>query len=152
VHSGASESAEAREALPNTDVSRCELAPSLSWRLRVSATDKNDLGKDATIGRTCYHARVHMAILRVCDMCALDAPDRSALTVRHDLLLMDSFALCLYDTRSVVVYVHEGPQEMTSYDVMAGRLLYGKRGVMPRGVVYLNCTKVALRPQSQLGL
>jgi Chromo (CHRromatin Organisation MOdifier) domain len=47
VHSGASESAEAREALPNTDVSRCELAPLLSWRLRVSATDENDSGEEA---------------------------------------------------------------------------------------------------------
>jgi hypothetical protein len=62
------------------------------------------------------------------------------------------YALCLYDTRCVVVYVRVGPQEMTSYDVMAGQLLYGEGSVMPRGVVYLNCTKVALRLQSQLGL
>jgi hypothetical protein len=116
-------------------------------------------GGDATIGRACYHARIHMAILRVCDMRTLDAADRSALTVRRDLLFMDSFALCLYDTRCVctktrcvVAYVRIGPQEMTSYDVMAGRLLYSEGGVMPRGVAYLNCTKVALRPQSQLGL
>jgi hypothetical protein len=103
--------------------------------------------------------RVHMAILRVRDMCALDAVDRSALTVRHDLLFMDSFALCfvryalcLYETRCVVAYVRVGLQEMTSCDVMAGRLLYSEGGVMPQGVVYLNCTKVALRLQSQLGL
>jgi hypothetical protein len=56
-----------------------------------------------------------MAILRVRDMCALDAADRSALAVRHDLLFMDSFALCLYDTRyawydtrCVVAYVRVG--------------------------------------------
>jgi hypothetical protein len=116
-------------------------------------------GGDATIGRTCYHARVHLAILRVCDMCTLDAADRSALTVRRDLLFMDSFALCLYDTRyvcyetrRVMTYVRVGPQEMTSCDVMAGRLPSGEGSAMPRGVVYLNCTKVALRLQSQLGL
>jgi hypothetical protein len=109
-------------------------------------------GGDATIGRTCYHACVHMAILRVRDTGALDAADRSALTGRHDLLFMDSFALCLYDTRydwhktrRVVVYVRVGPQEMTSDDVMTGRLPCSGGGVMPRGVVYLNCTKVALR-------
>jgi hypothetical protein len=113
----------------------------------------------ATIGRTRYHARVHMAILRVRDICALDAADRSALTGRHDLLFMDSYALCLYDTRCVgydtrcvVTYVRVGPQEMTSDDVMTGRLLCSEEGVVPRGVAYLNCTKVALRLQSQLGL
>jgi hypothetical protein len=116
-------------------------------------------GGDVTIGRTCYHACVHMAILRVRDMCALDAADRSALTARHDLLFMGSFALCLYDTRydwygtrRVMTYVRVGPQEMTSDDVMTGRLLHRGGDVMPRGVVYLNCTKVALRLQSQLGL
>jgi methyl coenzyme M reductase subunit C-like uncharacterized protein (methanogenesis marker protein 7) len=100
-----------------------------------------------------------MAILRVRDMCALDAADRSALTARHDLLFMGSFALCLYDTRydwyetrCVVAYVRVGPQEMTSDDVMTGRLLYRGGGVIPRGVAYLSCTKVALRLQSQLGL
>ena len=51
-----------------------------------------------------------------------------------------------------MAYVRVGPQEMTSGDVMTGRLLYRGEGVMPRGVVYLNCTKVALRLQSQLGL
>jgi hypothetical protein len=56
------------------------------------------------------------------------------------------------DTRCVVTYVRVGPQEMTSYDVMTGRVLYSEGGVMPRGVAYLNCTKVALRLQSQLGL
>jgi hypothetical protein len=58
-------------------------------------------GGDVTIARTRYHARVHMAILRICNMCTLDAADRSALTVWYDLLFMDSFALCLYDTRYV---------------------------------------------------
>jgi hypothetical protein len=58
-------------------------------------------GGDATISRTCYRARVHMAILRVRDTCALDAADRNALTVRHDLLFMDSFALPLYEMRYV---------------------------------------------------
>jgi hypothetical protein len=116
-------------------------------------------GGDATIGRTRYHARVHMAILRVRDICALDAADRSTLTGRHDLLSMDSYALCLYDTRCVwydtrcvVTCVRVGPQEMTSDDVMTGRLLCSEEGVVPRGVAYLNCTKVALRLQSQLGL
>jgi hypothetical protein len=100
-----------------------------------------------------------MAILRVRDTSALDAADRSALTARRNLLFMDSFALCLtryalclYDTRYVVACVRVGPQEMTSCDVMTGRLPYSEGGVMPRGVAYLNCTKVALRPQSQLGL
>jgi hypothetical protein len=62
-----------------------------------------------------------MAILRVRDMCALDAADRSALTARRNLLFMDSFALCLYDTRYVVACVRVGPQEMTSCDVITGR-------------------------------
>jgi hypothetical protein len=64
-----------------------------SRRMRLSAL--------ATIGRTGYHTRIHMAILRVCDVYAPDAADRSALTARHDLLFMDSFALCLYGTRYV---------------------------------------------------
>jgi hypothetical protein len=70
-----------------------------------------------------------MAILRVCDMRALDASDRSAVAVRQDLLFKDSFALCLYDTRyvwydtrGVMVCVRIGPQEMTSDDVMTGQL------------------------------
>jgi hypothetical protein len=100
-----------------------------------------------------------MAILCVRDICALDAADRSALTGRRDLLFMDSYALCLYDTRCVwydtrcvVIYVRVRPQEMTSDDVMTGRLLCSEGGVVPRGVAYLNCTKAALRLQSQLGL
>jgi hypothetical protein len=118
----------------------------------------SDRGRSATICRTYDHTRIHMAILRVCDTCALDAPDRSALTVRWDLLFMGSFALCLYDTRSVctttrsvVACVRVRPQEMASYDVMTGRLLYYEGGVTPRGAVYLNCTIVALGLQSQLG-
>jgi hypothetical protein len=56
-------------------------------------------GGDVTIGRTCYHTCVHLAVLRICDTRALDAADRGALTARHDLLFMDAIALCLYDTR-----------------------------------------------------
>jgi hypothetical protein len=52
MHSGASESAEAQEAPPGTNVSRCELTPLLSWRLRVSATDENDSGEEAACNAT----------------------------------------------------------------------------------------------------
>jgi hypothetical protein len=58
----------------------------------------------ATVGRTCYHVCIHMAILRVCDTRALDAADRDALTVRYGLLFMGSLAFYLYDTRCVVGY------------------------------------------------
>jgi hypothetical protein len=34
-----------------------------------------------------------------------------------------------------MLYVRVGPQEMTSCDVMTGRLLYDEGGVKPRGVV-----------------
>jgi hypothetical protein len=66
-------------------------------------------GGDATVGRTCYHMCVHLAILRICDTRALDAPDQGALTVRYGLLYVDSIALCLYDTRCVLIYVRVGP-------------------------------------------
>jgi hypothetical protein len=56
----------------------------------------------ATVGRTRYYSCVHMAILRVCDTCALDAADRDAVTVRHDLLFMGSLAFYLYNTRYVL--------------------------------------------------
>jgi hypothetical protein len=52
----------------------------------------------ATIGRTCYDTRVHLAILCICDTRALDAPDRDALTARSTYYLWDSIALYLYDT------------------------------------------------------
>jgi hypothetical protein len=58
-------------------------------------------GGDVTICRTCYHTRVHLAILRICDTHALDAPDRDALTAQYYLLFMGLIALCLYDTRCV---------------------------------------------------
>jgi hypothetical protein len=71
------------------------------------------------IRRTCYHARVHLAILRICDMRALDAPGRGTLTARHGLLFMGLIVFCLYDTRCVygdrydtryvVAYVHVRP-------------------------------------------
>jgi hypothetical protein len=71
------------------------------------------------ICRTCYHARVHLAILRICDMRVLDAPDQGALTARYGLLFMGLVAFCLYDTRCVysdwydtryvVAYVRVGP-------------------------------------------
>jgi hypothetical protein len=57
-------------------------------------------GGDVTIGRTCYHARVHLAILRICDTRALDAVDRGALMARHGLLFMDPIAFCLYEYAS----------------------------------------------------
>ena len=56
-----------------------------------------------TIGRTCSHVRIHLAVLRICDTRALDAPDRDALAARVDLLFMDSVALCLYGTRALFV-------------------------------------------------
>jgi hypothetical protein len=57
--------------------------------------------KDVTIRRTRYHVRVHLAILRICDMRALDALDHGALTGRHGLLFMELITFCLYDTRCV---------------------------------------------------
>jgi hypothetical protein len=60
-------------------------------------------GGDATVGRTLYHTCVHLAILRICDTRALDAADRGALTARYGLLFMGFIALCLYDTRCVIV-------------------------------------------------
>jgi hypothetical protein len=59
------------------------------------------LATTATIGRTRYYTRVHMAILCVRDTSALDAADRSALTAWRDLLFMDPFALCLSRSRYV---------------------------------------------------
>jgi hypothetical protein len=56
-----------------------------------------------TICRTCYHPRVHLAILRICDTSTLDAVDRVAVTVRYGLLFMGFIAFCLYDMRCVVV-------------------------------------------------
>jgi hypothetical protein len=50
------------------------------------------------IRRTCYHTRVHLAILRICDMRALDALDRDALTAQYGLLFMGLVVFCLYDT------------------------------------------------------
>jgi hypothetical protein len=71
-----------------------------------------------TIGRTCYHTCVHLAILRICDTRALDAPGRGALTARPAYYLWVllrfvctvhvEFALCLYDTRCVMPYVCVG--------------------------------------------
>jgi hypothetical protein len=58
-------------------------------------------GGDVTICRACYHTRVHLAILRICDTCTLDAADRDALTARYDLLFIGLVAFCLYDMRCV---------------------------------------------------
>jgi hypothetical protein len=54
-----------------------------------------------TIRRTCYHMRVHLAVLRICNTCALDAPDRDALTAQYGLLFMGLIAFCLYDMHCV---------------------------------------------------
>jgi hypothetical protein len=54
-----------------------------------------------TICRTCYHTRVHLAVLRICDMRTLDAPGRDALTAQSIYYLWDLIVLCLYDTRRV---------------------------------------------------
>jgi hypothetical protein len=102
------------------------------------------LEENATVGRTCYHTCVHLAILRICDTRALDAADRSALTARCGLLFMDVIALCLYDTRCVMTYVRVGPQEMTSYDVMTGQLLYDEGDAEPRGVVVFKLWKYSV--------
>jgi hypothetical protein len=53
------------------------------------------------ICRTCYHACVHLAILRICDTRALDALGRGTLTAQHGLLFMGLIAFCLYDMRCV---------------------------------------------------
>jgi hypothetical protein len=53
------------------------------------------------IHRTCYHMRIHLAILCICDTHALDAMDRDALTARYGLLFMGLVAFCLYDTHCV---------------------------------------------------
>jgi hypothetical protein len=90
------------------------------------------MGAGATIARTCYHTCVHLAILCICDTRALDAPDRAALTVQSTYYVWDSNALCLYDTRCVMLYVRVGPQGMTSCDVMTGRLLYDEGGEASR--------------------
>jgi hypothetical protein len=57
-----------------------------------------DIGGIVTIGRTCSHTCIHLAILRICDTRALDAADRGTLTAWYGLLFMDAIALCLYDT------------------------------------------------------
>ena len=51
-----------------------------------------------TITRTCYYTRVHLAILRICDTRALDAPDRDVLTARSTYYLWNPIAFYLYDT------------------------------------------------------
>jgi hypothetical protein len=45
------------------------------------------LTKPVTIARTCDHACVHLALLRICNTRALDAPDRDALTARSTYYL-----------------------------------------------------------------
>jgi hypothetical protein len=44
---------------------------------------------------------VHLALLCICDMRALDAMDQDALTARYGLLFMVIVTFCLYDTRCV---------------------------------------------------
>jgi hypothetical protein len=98
-----------------------------------------------TFYRTRYHTCLHLALLCICDMCALDATDRDALMAWDGLLFMVIVTFCLYNThcvdndryytRSVMVCVCVGPQEMMSYDVITGQLLYDEGGVKPRGVV-----------------
>jgi hypothetical protein len=98
-----------------------------------------------TIARARHYTCVHLAILRICDTRALDAPDRDALTARWTYYLWIlsrsicmihvKFALCLYGTRCVMSYVRVGPQEMTSCDVMTGQLLYDEGGAKPRGAL-----------------
>jgi RNase H-like domain found in reverse transcriptase/Reverse transcriptase (RNA-dependent DNA polymerase)/Integrase zinc binding domain len=51
--------------------------------------------------RTCYYTCLHLALLCICDTCALDAADRDAWTARWDLLFMVIVAFCLYDMRYV---------------------------------------------------
>jgi hypothetical protein len=59
------------------------------------------MNRGVMICRTCYHVRVHLAILHICDMRALDATDRDALTARCGLLFMGLVAFCLYNMRCV---------------------------------------------------
>jgi hypothetical protein len=44
---------------------------------------------------------LYLALLCICDTCALDATDRDALTARQGLLFMVVVAFYLYDTRCV---------------------------------------------------
>ena len=59
-------------------------------------------GGDVTIPRTCYHTRVHLAILHICDARALDAVGWDALMARYSLpiygtrrVLFVRYALCV---------------------------------------------------------
>jgi hypothetical protein len=89
---------------------------------------------------------LHLALLCICDTHALDATDWGGLTAQYGLLFMVIVAFCLYDTRyvcticvmwtndryctrSIMVCVRVGPQEMMSSDVMTGQLLYDERGM-----------------------
>jgi hypothetical protein len=116
---------------------------SLNWDMSKEISDS--ARHTVTIVRTCYHTCVHLAILRICDTRALDAPDRDALTARSTYYLWIpsrsvctirvEFASCLYGTRGVVSYVRVGPQGMTFCDVMTGQLLYDEGGAKPRGAL-----------------
>jgi hypothetical protein len=54
-----------------------------------------------TFCRTCHRTRLYLALLCICDMRALDAMDRDALTAQYGLLFMVIVASCLYNTRCV---------------------------------------------------
>jgi hypothetical protein len=54
-----------------------------------------------TFCRTRYHICLHLALLCICDMRALDATAQVAMTAQYDLLFMVLVAFCLYDTRCV---------------------------------------------------
>jgi hypothetical protein len=87
------------------------------------------------IYRNFSHMCVHLAVLCICDACALYALDRSTVmawkcvtTYGNGHALYVQYMLCLrivlYYMCGVMVYVHVRPQEMTSSDVMTGRRIY----------------------------
>jgi hypothetical protein len=100
---------------------------------------KSKVACSVTIRRTRSHTCLHLALLCICDTCALDAADQDPLMARYGLLFMVIVAFCLYDTRcvdndryytrSIMVCICVGPQEMMSSDVITGQWLYDKRGV-----------------------
>jgi hypothetical protein len=55
--------------------------------------------------RTHYHTCLHLALLCICDTCALDATDWDALTAQYDLLFMVIIVFCLYDLLFMVIIV-----------------------------------------------
>jgi hypothetical protein len=58
-------------------------------------------GGDVMIRRDCSHTCIHLALLCICDACALYATDQSAVMAWRQYLFMVIIASYLYDTHSV---------------------------------------------------